>query len=178
MELLTNRLVMLVEQVAENQMADLINKEKLQKQRISERAQRETMLSFELQAAENQARRSKKTSNLATLQRSAFTRSAFGGNILQKQAIKEKDQDKDCTKITTVCDIWGLSKKVKEAKEGMNKNSKIDDQNDFGDGNKPKLNVSKFRKAAKLTVLLESMKEGKAVCTCENLDARCKVHDT
>ena len=124
MELLTNRLVMLVDQVAQNQMADLINKEKIQKQRISERAQRETMLSFELQAAENQARRSKKSSNLATLQRSTFTRSAFGG--LQKQAIKEKDQDKDCTKITTVCDIWGLSKKAKEAKEGMNKNSKID----------------------------------------------------
>ena len=176
MELLTNRLVMLVEQVAENQMADLINKEKIQKQRLSERAQRETMLSFELQAAENQARRSKKSSNLATLQRSTFTRSAFGG--LQKQAIKEKDQDKDCTKITTVCDIWGLSKKVKEAKEGMNKTAKIDDQNDISDGNKPKLNVSKFRKAAKLTVLLESMKEGKAVCTCENLDARCKLHDT
>ena len=178
MELLTNRLVMLVEQVAENQMADLINKEKMQKQRISERAQRETMLSFELQAAENQARRSKKSSNLATLQRSTFTRSAFGGNILQKQAIKEKDQDKDCTKITTVCDIWGLSKKAKEAKEGMNKNIKTDDPNDISDSNKPKLNVSKFRKAAKLTVLLESLKEGKAVCTCENLDARCKVHDT
>ena len=181
MELLTNRLVMLVEQVAENQMADLINKEKIQKQRISERSQRETMLSFELQAAENQARRSKKSSNLATLQRSALTRSAFGGSILQRQAVKDKDQDKDgnnTTKITTVCDIWGLSKKVKEAKEGMNKTSKKDDPNDIGDGNQPKINVSKFRKAAKLTVLLESMKEGKAVCTCENLDARCKLHDT
>ena len=178
MELLTNRLVMLVDQVAQNQMADLINKEKIQKQRISERAQRETMLSFELQAAENQARRSKKSSNLATLQRSALTRSAFGGSVLQKQAIKEKDQDKDCTKITTVCDIWGLSKKVKEAKEGMNKTTKKDDPNDIGDSNQPKINVSKFRKAAKLTVLLESMKEGKAVCTCENLDARCKLHDT
>lgn len=178
MDLLTNRLVMLVEQVAENQMVDLINKEKIQKQRISERSQRETMLSFELQAAENQARRSKKSSNLATLQRSALNGSAFRGNILQKQAIKEKGQDKDCTKITTVCDIWGLSKKGKEVKEGMNKNSKIDDHNDISDSNKPKLNVSKFRKAAKLTVLLESLKEGKAVCTCENLDARCKVHDT
>ena len=60
----------------------------------------------------------------------------------------------------------------------MNKTTKINDPNDSGDSNTPKINVSKFRKAAKLTVLLESMKEGKAVCTCENLDARCKLHDT
>ena len=41
MELLTNRLARLAQQVAENQMAELINKENIQQERLLKRSQRE-----------------------------------------------------------------------------------------------------------------------------------------
>ena len=36
---------------------------------------------------------------------------------------------------------------------------------------------NKFLKAAKLAVLISQVKKGHDICTCESLDAKCKVHD-
>ena len=46
MELLTHRLAALMNQVAENQIAELVDKDRLQQQRLMEKEQRSKMLSY------------------------------------------------------------------------------------------------------------------------------------
>ena len=166
MELLTNRLARLAQQVAENQMAELINKENIQQERLLERSQREKMLSFQAMAAQNQFRRN------------ASSTVAFRKKEQQKRELKEKEQkpvesSSSVVKITTACDIWGLSKKTKTSQSNKEDDLKESDKETTA----TRLNFGKFRKVAKTMVLIESIKEGKAVCTCESLDAKCKVHD-
>lgn len=166
MELLTDRLAMLVEQVAENQMAELINKERLQQQRIMERSQREKMISFQQLAAANQARRTRKPIF-------AFKKKEEQKSEPKEEEQKTNDETPKVPKITAVCDIWGVSKKFKS------KGGKAEESNEHTKADTPaKLNLSKFKKVAKMTVLMSSLKQGHEICTCENLDAKCKVHDT
>ena len=97
----------------------------------------------------------------------------FGSAVCQTQirikAEKEQTMEEENAKeITTAGDIWGVSNKSK------NNESDESSKENF----EPKPSLAKFRKAGKQIVLMEILKKGHDICTCENLDARCKVHDS
>ena len=178
MELLTNRLMMMAEQVNANHMVELIDNERIELERLRHyRPYREEKKStFVAVTAQSQIRKSKFGNAVMAKHRSALSRN-------KKEESKENTNEDDqknleegpkIKEITTVCDIWGLSKKMK------NDGSKPNESNESSKENSaPKSNAfSKFRRAAKTTVLMESLKRGHAICTCESLDARCKVHDS
>ena len=165
MDLLTNRLSMMAEQIYENHMAELIDNERVELERFQHyRPCRGTP--FRSIATQNQVPISK-FGNLAKI-RSSLSKNKKEGNKKNKHEDEQKNQDDvpKITAITTVCDIWGLSKKNKNE---SNQSSK--------ENTAPKPNLSKFRRVARTTVLLESLKKGHDICTCESLDARCKLHD-
>ena len=170
MELLTDRLAMLVEQVAENQMAELINKEKLQQQRIMERSQREKMLSFQVMAAQNQERRTRRPTF------NGKKRDERNDDIKKQEPKVNEEQMKLVTvaKVATVCDIWGSNKTKSKTDKGDDTNDPT--KQDTEPKPKPKPNL--FRKIAKTTVLMGMLKQGHDICTCEDLNSKCKVHDS
>ena len=164
MELLTHRLSMLVEQVAEQLMSEIVNEERLQHERIMKQTQRDKMLSFKQIAHEEQTRRGVVRTTLALKKKQE--------ELKKIEELKRQEENANSVRIKTACDIWGLSKKAKargtkadESKE-MNKESSVS-----------ATNLGKFRQAAKTAVLLKTMTKDRAICTCESLDARCKVHD-
>ena len=143
MELLTHRLSALMNEVAENQIAELVDKDREQKQRMVEREQRSKMLSY------------KTTNTFAQLkpQRNTSLRGAFG-----KQRNNKEEKTEQVRKAATLATVWG------------SKQSKEDKSNDKGD-------KKSFLKVAKLAVLMSSVTQGREICTCESLDAKCKIHD-
>ena len=146
MELLTNRLSALMNEVAENQIAELVDKDREQKQRMVEREQRSKMLSY------------KTTNTFAQFkpQRNTALRGAFG-----KQRKDKEEKTEQVRKAATLATVWG-SKQSKE--------DKVDKANEKGD-------KKSFLKVAKLAVLMSSVTQGREICTCESLDAKCKIHD-
>ena len=177
MELLTNRLVMMAERVTEIHMVEILDNERieLERLRLYRPCLEEKVLTFKTIAGRNQIRKSKFCKTVLEKKRLALS---MNKNMEDNESTHEDEQKKDddvpkIIEITTVCDIWGLSKKNK------NESSKINEANESSKENcAPKSNLSKFRRVARTTVLLESLKGGHAICTCENLDARCKVHDS
>ena len=65
MDLLTNRLLVMAGQVADNQVAELIYNERLELERSRKRSPREKMLSSKTLDAENQARRENFTNTIS-----------------------------------------------------------------------------------------------------------------
>ena len=57
---------------------------------------------------------------------------------------------------------------------GVSNKFKDNAKKDASDGKQKR---SAFFKAARMAVLINHVKEGKVVCTCESLDSRCVVHD-
>ena len=143
MELLTDRLSTLMKQVSEKQIAELISKDKLQKQRLMERAQKQKMMSYQTRGVLNHSKQFR---------------------------LQEKSKG---SKKPTVTSIWGLSKKPNDA---INKAGAIC-ENPKRSG-KEEVAFNRFRSAARKTVLINSMKQGRLICTCESLDATCKLHDS
>lgn len=161
MELLTNRLSMLAQQVAERQMAAIVNEDRIQHERLTKQTQRDTMLAFKAISYEEQMGR--RTFHLKKRQE----------EYKRNEELKKEEANKESAKIKTVCDIWGLSKKVKA--KGM----KVEEPKDVSadSSTSAAMNLVKFRKVAKTAVLLKTMTKGHDICTCESLDARCKIHD-
>ena len=180
MELLTDRLAILVEQVAEHQIEELINKEKLQQERLIQKSQRTDMLAFHRQYQESstEARKARRLT-LASNKRGAPDATKSSSNDGQSDGSKASGGPK---KMATICSIWGLGALTK------NKSNKTDQSGSGGGGSSKqeeakcdkssKINMDKFRKAAKMTVVLNSLKQGIEVCTCEDLNTPCKVHDS
>ena len=165
MELLTNRLSMLVQQVADHQMDEIINEERSQHERMMKQTQRDTMLSFKAMAQEEQMRRSVSRNTLNWKKRQDEHK--------KNEEIKKQEAINEPSKIKTVCDIWGLSKKAK------GKVMRAEEPKDSSkDSSNSAMNLVKFRQVAKTAVLLKTMTRGHDICTCESLDARCKVHDS
>ena len=156
MDLLTNRLVMLSGQITIKHMAGLREKERIELKRVKDykesmRKITETKVyTFKALASETQVRKSK-----------------FGNAVCRtvKAEEEKKVEEENAKEITTAGDIWGVSNKSKN-----NESSKQDSV--------PNPSLAKFRKAAKQTILMEILKKGHDICTCENLDARCKIHDS
>jgi hypothetical protein len=177
MELLTNRLVVMAEMVTESHMAELLDNERieLERLRLYSPCLEEKMLTFKTIAGRNQIRKSEFWNLSLEKKCLADLKNKKRDNKESTNEDEQKNYD-DVPKIkeiTTVCDIWGLSNKNK------NEGSKVNESNESSKENSaPKSNVSKFRKVARTTVLLQSLKSGRAICTCESLDARCKVHDS
>ena len=173
MDLLTNRLLVMAGQVADNQVAELIYNERLELERLRQRSPREKMLYSKTLDAENQARRGNFT-NTISAKRLVISRKKKEENKYNAKEDGRTTQEgvPNVKEITTVCDILGIYKKHK------NKGSKINESNEFSkETSASKVNFNKFRKAAKTTLLLERFKKGHVICTCESLDSRCKVHD-
>ena len=118
MELLTNRLMMMAEQVNANHMVELIDNERIELERLRHyRPYREEKKStFVAVTAQSQIRKSKFGNAVMAKHRSALSRN-------KKEESKENTNEDDqknleegpkIKEITTVCDIWGLSKKMKD----------------------------------------------------------------
>lgn len=164
MELLTNRLILLVDQVSDNVMADIVNEERLQHERIAQYTQRDKMLSFKQIAHDDYTRRNVNRTTLAWKKKQEEQK--------KNEELKKQDVNAESTKIKTVCDIWGLSKKAK-AKGNRDDDSKETTK----DSSASAIKLTKFRQAAKTAVLLKAITKDRDICTCESLDTRCKVHD-
>ena len=179
MELLTNRLLMMAEQVSENHMVDLIDNERIELERLRNyRPYRKGMESnYRTIGAQSQIRKSKIGNTVLTKHRvnTAFHRNNKEENTENTNEDEQKNEEEGpkVKSVTTVCDIWGFSKKIKNDGSKLNESHESPTENPA-----PKINLGRFRKVARTTVLLESLKGGHAICTCENLDAHCKVHDS
>ena len=174
--MLTNRLIMMAEQVTADHMSELIDKERIELERLQYyRAYRgDKVPTFRTIAGQTQIRKTKFGVAALGKHRSALSRNRNDQNTQNAQEDGQQNQD-DVPKIkelVTVCDIL-LSKKKKS--DG----SKFNESNESSkDSSAQKNNINKFRRAARTTVLMASLKNGHAICTCETLDARCKVHDS
>jgi hypothetical protein len=161
MDLLTNQLVMLSEEVTRKHMANLREQERIELKRVrginlKMRKIRETKVyTFEAISTETQVQKTKL------------------GNAVRRNQIRikaeeeQKKEEESAKEIITAGDILGVSNK--------SKNIEFDESSKENFVQKPSL--AKFRKAAKQIVLMEILKKGHDFCTCENLDATCKVHD-
>ena len=69
-------------------------------------------------------------------------------------------------KLAALNSIWGASKHLKD----KTKNGRKEEAN-----KKPR---SKFLKAAKILVVINVLKQGVNVCTCNSLESKCKRHDS
>ena len=178
MELLTHRLAMMAERVTENHMVELLDNERieLERLRLYQPCLERKVSSFKSIAGRNQIRKSKFCNTVLGKRRLALLkkRKEEDEEIIHEDEQKNHDDVPKIKEIITACDIWGLSKKNKNEKSKVNESNESPKENSA-----PKSQgFSKFRRAARTTVLLESLKSGHAICTCENLDARCKVHDS
>ena len=165
MELLTDRLAALMKQVADNQIAELVNKDRLQKQRLVERSQRTKMMSYQTVGVLNRPKQFRRPIL-------SFQKKEEPKVVINQAAHTNVGERPTEPKIATIGSIWGISKK---AKDNLPTGGNI--------GEKPKRTekeaapLNKFRKVAQMTVLINSIKQGRDICTCESLDAKCKIHD-
>ena len=162
MELLTYRLSTLVSQVAENRMAELIKREKLQKQRLIEQVKREKMKKYQ---AKIQAKNEKRP--ISSNKRKDGQKFSPNREGITNKQVRPKDAN-----MATVGMFLNLPK---NSKEGM------DEGKDLGENLKAPSGVedpfNRFRKIARKTALINALKQGRDICTCSSLDAICKVHD-
>lgn len=163
MDLLTYRLSALMNQVAENQIAELIDKDKIQQQRLMEKEQRSKMLSF-------------KTTSESFFQAKHHRPTSIRNLIAAKKKAKEEEERKaeedaknaeKIRKVATLSTIWG-------SKKNLDKNN--DKTNPKGPSTSAVTN--KFQKAARFAALMSTVKQNRDLCTCESLDAKCKIHDS
>ena len=69
-------------------------------------------------------------------------------------------------KLVQLNTIWGASKHLKTKKINHAKDKSM------------KKSKSKFLKAAKILVVINILKQGANICTCNSLDSNCKRHDS
>ena len=82
-------------------------------------------------------------------------------NICEEERLKRK-------KIGAVS-LWNSSRK----KNAENK----DPESTKGKSKTVDKSKNRFLNAAKMAVLISQVKQGRDICTCESLDANCKLHD-
>ena len=163
MELLTDRLSFLMNQVAKNQIEEIVSKEKLQRQLVIEKEQRSKMLSYKATESLYHMKQ-QRTSNLRNLMSSRKKK-----DEPEPEQVENNEENK-VKKITTISSIWGAKKtfeKLTSEKGGSAKSQKV-----------APAAMNKFQKAARFAVLINSVKQGREICTCESLDAKCAIHDS
>jgi len=159
MDLLTYRLSALMNQVAENQIAELIDRDKIQQQRLMEKEQRSKMLSYKTSESFFQVKHHRNTS--------------IRNMIAAKKKEEERKAEQDANnaekikKVATLSTIWGSKKNLDKNNEKTNPK-----------GPSTSAMTNKFQKAARFAALMSTVKQNRDLCTCESLDAKCKIHDS
>ena len=96
---------------------------------------------------------------------------AYSGNKKKMKAYEDKNQhlrqeSERQKNLDALNSIWCASKHLKaKSKNGRKEEAK----------KKPK---SKFLKAAKMLVVINVLKQGVNICTCDSLESKCKRHDS
>ena len=81
----------------------------------------------------------------------------------KKEEERKEDNAEKIRKVATLSTIWGSKKAAeKPISKGPSTTSA----------------TNKFQKAARFAALMSSVKQGRDLCTCESLDAKCKIHDS
>ena len=156
MDLLTNRLADFMKQVAENQMQELINKEKFQNEKlISQDEHTRIVAKSKIDLARQEDRKMK------AKEKGISFRDLMGKkNEENKSNIDEKKVQQQ-RKFGALMGVSSSIRKNLEEKE-----------------NRAKIARTKFLKAAKMTVFVNSVKQGQVICTCNSLDEKCAKHDS
>jgi HJR/Mrr/RecB family endonuclease len=164
MESLTNRLKTLMDQIESNQMADLIEENRLNTERVMGHQQKEKH--FTKNASES----------LLKLKQESYRYShgiTFMKNYTnQKHIIAAEELDRQ-RKKDIFASIFSSPVPMKDISNKSN-DSEVE-SNASGKKFSPK---NKFLRVARLLVVHNSMKNGHTVCTCNSLDSKCKVHDS
>ena len=156
-ESLTDRLTFLMNRVSDNQISEIIIKDRLQKKKCY--GQRQIMLSYTRRGSFYEKQQTKGPSLTNT------------GSFKKKQADNQiSDKPK---KMGTVGSIWGLSKHWKETADKDGDNRKHLKQSEKSESSK-----HNFINAARTAVLMRQVAPNVAdICTCESLDSKCMLHD-
>ena len=159
MDLLTYRLSALMNQVAENQIAELIDRDKIQQQRLMEKEQRSKMLSYKTSESFFQVKHHRNTSirNLIAAKKKEE----------ERKAEQDANNAEKIKKVATLSTIWGSKKNLDKNNEKTNPK-----------GPSTSAMTNKFQKAARFAALMSTVKQNRDLCTCESLDAKCKIHDS
>ena len=160
MECLTSRLTLMMNQVSENRMAEIIDQDRFEKQRVIECPQKSRMILHDKSYPYYNIKEHRRLS----LER----RQSRGSSIHKKKDKKAKDEmaeDNKVKKVSTLMAIWG-NRPARERKESVK-----DENIEKAKG------PNKFLKAAKTAAVISSLKFGRDICTCSSLDATCAVHD-
>ena len=164
MESLTNRLIMLMKQIELNQIADLIEENRLE----NERNMRHEKIgkSFAQNASES----------LPTIKQDLKRGSKsiqHKKNSKEKKQINGDDMDRQ-KKLDKLGSIWNTSKTTNRMSTKSNNSGLISNPSD----EKKCALQRKFLKVARVLVIVNSIKKGHTICTCSSLDSKCKLHDS
>ena len=138
MELLTDRLSLVIKEMADNLMAQLIIKHNSECLRMTKQDVEDLM----------------------------FCDKATTLKLIEDQKRKENLESERQNRIASMSSIWGASRHLKS--------------NTPNPGNKEanKKRNNKFLKAARLLIVMNLLKQGCNICTCDSLDSKCKRHDS
>ena len=159
--LLTYRLADFMKQISANQMEEIVNKERIHNERLMSQDQRSRMVSYNKTGFQYDAKKANGKNIVALKKRDK-----------ENQPCTEEEKIKQQKKLGT---IWGASKNFKNIidkdAESINKAKNFDKTVIAPTKNK-------FMKAAKIAVLISQVKQGRDICTCSSLDAKCYIHDS
>ena len=159
MESLTERLALLMKQVFDDQINQLIIKNRLENELVREREQKVNVLQSMMYAK-----------NKTTLDANKSENEIGNTVMLKKLDTKLNDRHKHRATIS-LKNIWCGSSSIQANSEKYEElNAKQPEKEDT-----PKRS---FVKVAKLAVLISQIKKDHDICTCESLDTICKLHDT
>ena len=151
MELLTSRLTLMMNQVAESRMMDIIDQDRFEMFREIERHQKSRMLVHDINDPFYNLQEQRQAS--------------VGRRLVRNKKKEQRNEDNKGKKISTLVTILGNTPDQKgPGKDGINEKAK---------------SPNKFLKAAKMAAVISSVKFGR-ICTCSSLsslDAKCAVHD-
>ena len=151
-DLLTYRLSDFMTQISDNQIAQLIEKDRKEHEKL--RQAKRSMMHFDTQ----------KSSTDYSMGYGAVKAAAI---LTKKRYTLGQGQEVEKTrpKKVELGTLWGVSNKFKSRASKDSSDTK------------PSTAKNAFFKAAKMAVLINHVKDGKSVCTCESLDSKCVVHD-
>ena len=158
MESLTERLAMLMKQVFDDQINQLIVKNRLENELVREREQKVNVLQSIIHAKNK------------TMFGANESENKIGNSVmLKKLGSKLNDCDKHKATIS-LKNIWcGSSSIQHDCENDEELNTKQPEKEDSS--------KRSFVKVAKLAVLISQIKKDHDICTCESLDTICKLHD-
>ena len=145
-------------------MEQLVNKERIHNQRLMSQDQisRMGIISYNKSAYDLKTAKMAPIKNIVTSNK---------GNK-ENQPCNEEGKVKQQPKLGTV---WGAAKNFKNVADkdaySMTKLNPVEKQVVVP-------TRSKFLKAAKFAVTISQVKQGRDICTCSSLDAKCVVHDS